>query len=102
MARGRDRGGTPVAATRISTRQCLPPPVEEAGAEPGMRGGGRGQGRSCRGARGQGGRGGVLIAPPPVALGPNEGHVGDQPLEFIVKLRAPHAVAFGFRLHSRG
>lgn len=34
-------------------------------------------------------RNSVVILPPPVAPGPPEGHVGDQTLEFVVKLRGP-------------
>ena len=89
MVRGRGCGGALVVATRASGRQRLPPPAGDAGAESSARGGGVGQGHGRRGARSRGGRGGALIAPPPAILAPNEGHVGDQPLEFIVKLRGP-------------
>ena len=51
-----------------------------------MRRGGRGQSRGRLGARGGGGRGGAQITPPSDAPPPLEGHVGDQPLEFVIRL----------------
>jgi hypothetical protein len=89
MLRGRGRGRPLAVATRVSFRQRLPPPTGDAGAESSAQSGAAGCGRARRGARGRGGRAGALVAPPPVAMAPMEGHAGDQPLEFIVKLRGP-------------
>ena len=85
MVRGRGSGAAPVA-TRTSARQRLPPPSKDVWAERAMRGGGRGRSRGLHGARGRGGRGGALIALPLAAPPPMDGHVGDQPLEFIIRL----------------
>ena len=84
MARG--RAGTPMAATRVSSRQRAPPSQELVAAEPTVRGRGRGRGRGRRGARGRGGRGGAPASPPPAAPPPMEGHIRDQPHEFVIRL----------------
>lgn len=89
MVRGRGCGGAPAAAMRASARQRAPPPPDPEAAKPSARRGGRGRGRGRRGARGGGGRGGALVAPPPAAPPPMEGHVGDQPWEFVIRLYKP-------------
>ena len=88
MVRGRGHGGVLAAVTRASTRQRVPPPLDLVAAEPDAWGGGRGRGRGRRRARG-GGQGGALVAPTSAAPPPLEGHVGDQPQEFIIRLYKP-------------
>ena len=46
-------------------------------------------GRGCRGGRGRGARGGAVIVPLPVVPPAMEGHVGDRPRKFFIRLRRP-------------
>src|SRR4051812_22622657 len=86
-------GGSPgpsSVAARVAARQRAPPPPAPAAAEPAVRG--RGRGRGCGRGRGRGrgtrgGRGGAPASPPPAAPLLTAVHLGDDPCEFIIRLR---------------
>src|SRR4051794_26328989 len=78
--------GPSSVAARVAARQRAPPPLAPAAAEPTVRGGGRGRGRG-RGRGTRGGRGGARASPPLAAPFPPAVHVGDDPCEFIIRLR---------------
>ena len=75
MVMERGRGRAPVAAMRVSTRPRIPTLAGDAWEESSMQGGVAGRGRSQRDPQALGGRGSTLVAPPPAALAPMEGHV---------------------------
>jgi len=94
LAMEKGNPGPSTVAARVAARQRVPPPPEPVVAEPAARGRGRGRGRGRsrgrgRGARGRGGRGGAPAAPLPMMPFPTEGHVGDQPREFFIRLHQP-------------
>src|SRR4051812_8493132 len=81
-------GGNPgpsSVAARVAARQRAPPPLAPAAAEPAVRGRGRGRGHG-RG-RGRGGRVGAPASPPLAAPLFPAVHLGDDPCEFIIRLR---------------
>lgn len=86
MARG--AAGPSTVAVRVASGQRVPPSQDLVAAEPATRGRGRGRGRGHRGAQGRGGWGGAPASPPPAMPPPMEGHVGDQPREFFIRLPA--------------
>src|SRR3954463_13733613 len=86
---GGNPGSSSVAA-RVSARQRAPPPLAPAAAEPIVGGRGRGRGRGQGRGRGRGARGGRIGAPPsppPAAPFLPAVHLGDDPCEFIIRLR---------------
>src|SRR3954467_3082464 len=80
--------GPSSVAARVAARQRAPPPLAPAVAEPAVRGRRRGRGRGRgRGAQGRGGRDDAPSSPPPAAPLPTAVHLGDDPCEFIIRLR---------------
>ena len=99
----RGNPGPSTVAARVAAQQRVPPSPAPAVAKPATRGRGRWRGRGRgRGARGRGGRGGAPALPPPMMPFPMEGHVGDQPREFFIRLRRPPRRRLRLRLHLRG
>src|SRR4051812_36221524 len=82
----RGGAGPSKVASRVAARQRVPPSQELTTAEPATRVRGRGRGRGHSGTRGRGGRGGAPALPPPAMPPPMEGHIGDQPREFFIRL----------------
>src|SRR3954469_2805799 len=86
-------GGNPgpsSVAARVSARQRAPPPLAPMATEPTVRGRGRGRGRGRDRGRGRGARGGRIGAPSlpsPAAPFLPAVHLGDDPCEFIIRLR---------------
>src|SRR3954466_10300238 len=78
--------GPSSVAARVSARQRAPPPLAPAAAEPAVRGRGRGRGGG-RGRGARGGRVGAPASPPPAAPFLPAVHLGDDPCEFIIRLR---------------